>query len=88
VYSLISFSIMTYTGTRKKMREVRERMNELQKQSHDLIKKGEEKKALELQEQMVSLSTSSMTYQFKPLLLIIPVFFLFIGTEGFLGIHF
>ncbi|MBI5229144.1 DUF106 domain-containing protein [Candidatus Micrarchaeota archaeon] len=91
IFSLASFEINRKVGNRKRVKEIQKQMNEMQKELQEATKKKDEAllKRLEAkQTELPKLMMEMFSLQFRPLVVVIPLFFLFIGTNGFLGIDF
>lgn len=79
IYASFSIFINRTLGNRKRLDQIREEINKYQKESNEAMKKKDEKKLKELenkQDELLKMTNEMLMLQFKPLLVILPVFFL------------
>lgn len=87
-YSLFSLILQFTLGNRVRVKGIQKEMSDLQKKIQKASEAKDEKELKKLQEtqsHMTGLMFESMKYQFKPLLVILPVFILLFGGFGFNG---
>jgi len=90
-YVLASIFIGNKWGGRKRLKQIQARVQAYQKEFAQATKANDEAKMknLQLREQEIMGYTTEMLWlPWKSAVFILPVFFLIIGTGGFLGIHF
>lgn len=87
-YSLASLVLQFTLGNRVRVKHIQKEMSDLQKKIQNASESKDEKELKKLQEtqsHMTGLMFESMKYQFKPLLVILPVFIILFGGFGFDG---
>ncbi|MBI4360657.1 DUF106 domain-containing protein [Candidatus Micrarchaeota archaeon] len=87
-YSLFSLLLQFTLGNRVRVKGIQKEMADLQKKIQKASESKDEKEVKKLQEtqsHMTGLMFESMKYQFKPLLVVLPVFIALFGGFGFNG---
>ena len=88
-YAVLSFYLNKTLGNRKRIKEIQREMNAVQKEFSEAAKTKDEKELKRLEERqkaMSGLMMESMQLQFKPLLVILPLFLILFGGFGFAGL--
>ncbi len=91
LYAGASIYIGNNFGGRKRLKILQKDMQTYQKEVAEATKSNDEKKIKHLQlreKEMMGMMTEMMILPWKSAIFILPIFFLLIGTSGFLGIHF
>lgn len=91
VYVIISLFLNRMLGARQRLKQLQKLVNDYQKQVSEATKANDEKKLKELSlrdKEMMGYTKEMFVLPLKSMVIIIPVFFILIGTSGFLGINF
>lgn len=91
LYAAASIYVGNKFGGRKRLKVLQKQMQEYQKEVAKATKENDEKKLKQLQlrdKEMMGAMTEMMWLPWKSAIFILPIFFLLIGTSGFLGIQF
>ena len=78
-FSLINTAITRKIGNRKRLEEIRKEISKYQKESTEALKNKDEKKLKEMetkQEELLKMMNEMLILQFKPLLIVLPIFFI------------
>lgn len=78
-------------GGRKKLKKIQAEVQAYQKEVAEATKANDEKKLKQLQirdKEMMGMMSEMLWLPWKSAIFILPLFFLLVGTSGFLGIHF
>ncbi len=91
VYVIVSLFLNRMLGARQRLKQLQKLVNDYQKQVTDATKNKDERKLKELslrEKEMMGYTKEMFILPLKSMVIIIPVFFILIGTSGFLGINF
>ena len=88
VFSAFSIVLQYTVGNRRRVQAIQKEMKHIQDEFQKAAKEKDEHKLKSMdgeQKRMMDLMMESMSYQFKPTLVILPVFILVLGGFGFNG---
>ncbi|MBI5635350.1 DUF106 domain-containing protein [Candidatus Micrarchaeota archaeon] len=90
-YVIVSLFLNRMLGARQRLKQLQKLVNDYQKQVTEATKAKDERKLKELslrEKEMMGYTKEMFILPLKSMVVIIPVFFILIGTSGFLGINF
>ena len=82
LFSLVNITINRKLGNRKRLDEIRNTISSYQKESTEAMKKKDQKKLKELelkQDELLKMTNEMLMLQFKPLLVVLPLFYIAAG---------
>lgn len=91
VYVLITVFLNKKYGGRDRIKQIQKEINDYQKELKKATESSDEQAVKRLQareKEVTGMMSEMMTLPLKSMVIILPIFFVFIGTEGFLGLHF